>query len=109
MGRKQSESARADPRTECVYRLGRWISAEQIEDEADNLFSNCLGFTRFLRPEVGNWCAFGLRRGQPASVYPLPRKDETVRAVFRLRDQHRIVASGSLEKFCKRSDFRITG
>ena len=87
----------------------RWISAEQIEDEADNLFSNCLGFTRFLRPEVGNWCAFGLRRGQPASVYPLPRKDETVRAVFRLRDQHRIVASGSLEKFCKRSDFRITG
>jgi hypothetical protein len=44
-------------------------------DEADNLFSNCLGFTRFLRQEVGNWCAFGLRREQPASVYPLPRKD----------------------------------
>ena len=82
--------------------------AEPVEDEADNLFSNCLGFTRFLRPEVGNWCAFGLRREQP-SVYPLPCKDETVRAVFRLRVQHRIVASGSLEKFCKRSDFRIAG
>ena len=61
-GSKAAESARADPCTECVCRLGRWISAEPIEDEADNLFSNCLGFTRFLRPEVGNWCAFGLRR-----------------------------------------------
>jgi hypothetical protein len=52
-------------RIQCIApacRLGRWISAEPIEDEADNLFSNCLGFTRFLRPEVGNWCAFGLRR-----------------------------------------------
>ena len=51
----------------------------------------------------------GLRREQPASVYPLPRKDETVRAVFRLRVQHRIVASGGLEKFFKRPDFQIAG
>ena len=51
----------------------------------------------------------GLRREQPASVYPLPRKDETVRAVFRLRVQHRIVVSGSLKKFFKRPDFRIAG
>jgi hypothetical protein len=42
-------------------------------------------------------------------VYPLPRKDETVRAVFRLRVQHRIVVSGSLEKFFKRPDLRIAG
>ena len=34
LGRKQSESARADPRTECVCRSGQWISAEPIEDEA---------------------------------------------------------------------------
>ena len=37
--------------------------AEPVEDEADNLFSNCLGFTRFLRPEVGElvrlWAATG--------------------------------------------------
>jgi hypothetical protein len=43
---------------------------------------------------------------------PLPSKDETIRAVFsvfRLRVQRRIVASGSREKFCKRSGFRIAG
>jgi hypothetical protein len=39
-----------------------WISVEPIEDEADNLLSNYPGFTRFLWLEVGNWCAFGLRR-----------------------------------------------
>jgi hypothetical protein len=79
---KAIESVRADPCTERLCRLGWWISAEPIEDEADNLFSNCLGVTRFLRPGVGNWCAFGLRLEQPASVYPLPRKDYTVRVVF---------------------------
>jgi hypothetical protein len=42
-------------------------------------------------------------------VYPLPRKDEIGRAVFRLRVQHRIVVSGSLETFFKRQDFRIVG
>jgi hypothetical protein len=42
-------------------------------------------------------------------VYLLPREDYTVRAVFRLRVQHRIVASGSRQKFCKRSNFRIAG
>jgi hypothetical protein len=42
-------------------------------------------------------------------VYPLPRKDETVHAVFRLRVQHRIVVSGNIEKFFKRSGVRIAG
>jgi hypothetical protein len=42
-------------------------------------------------------------------VYPLPGKDETVRAVFRLRVQHRIVVSGSLETFFKRPELRIAG
>jgi len=42
-------------------------------------------------------------------VYPLPREDEAVRAISRLRVQHRIVVSGSLERFFKRPDFRITG
>ena len=82
---KAAESARVNPCAAPAGRLGRWISFEPVEDETDNLFSNRRGFTRFLRPKVGDWCAFGLRREQPASVYPLPREDEAVRAVFRLR------------------------
>jgi hypothetical protein len=54
------ESVRADPYTECRRRLGRWISAEPIEDKADNLFGNWLGFTRLLaggRELVRLWAA----------------------------------------------------
>ena len=38
-------------------------------DEADNRFSNCLGFTHFLRPEVGKWCALGCdESSRPACI-----------------------------------------